>query len=179
MYFAKLYDDNLPFFEQNIDLKKMKPFNELYDMGEEGDKIMACIYRVYDLKSSFYHAIEKEEDRIKDVFDTYIGEDFDIKPYLKHIDKFKDVCRSDLQKKLEIFKQDLEGREMFFRSLSWSDPEDRYEKDQMLISHDKLIMKYDEISKLVESEMEDLESLGGYRRSYIETLSLEAKRDQV
>lgn len=180
MYFAKLHDDNLPFFDQNNDLKKMKPFDELYQMGDKGDKIMACIYRIYDLKSGFYHSIEKEDDRIKDVCESYLGDpDFDLSKYTQQINKFKDLCRSDVQKKLDIFKQDLEGREMFFRSLSWSDPEDRYEKDQMLTSHDKLILKYEELAKKVESEIEDLESLGEYRKSFLEQLSLDmkAKRD--
>lgn len=176
MYFCKLYRDDLPFFQQNIDLKDMKLFSELYEMGEEGDKIMACIYRAYDLKSSYYHSIEKESERLKDICENYLDDsEYDMSPYRKHIEYFKDVCRSDIQKKLDVFKQDIEGREVYFRSLSWSDPEQQQEKDVMMMSHDKLVLKYDELSKKVEAEIEELESLGGYRKSWLEQLSLDHK----
>jgi hypothetical protein len=177
MVFVQLYAEYLSIFEQNPGLKNIKPLDELYKKGEEGDKIMKAIYFIYDLKSPYYSFSPKEEDRIQEVNTGFLEvETFDWKQYKEYTDFFKKHCRTELQKQLDIFRKDIQGRETFFRSLSWTDPVERVEKDILLTSHDKFIEKYAELKGKVESEIEELESLGGYRKSWLEAKSLESRR---
>ena len=45
----------------------------------------------------------------------------------------------------------------------------------MLNTQDKLFEKYKELRDKVEAEIDELESLGGYRKSFLEQLSLDAR----
>ena len=174
MSFVQLFREDINIFEQNPELKEHEPFSELYEMGIKGDMIMGALYRIYDIKSTYYSTVENEDDRVKEVNKTYLdNEDFDWRPYKTHIAAYKQDCRTELQRKLDLYREDLEGRETYFRSLRWDDPQDRYDKDQMLNTQPKMLAQYDEIKKQVESEIEELESLAGYRKSFLEQLAID------
>lgn len=179
--FVQLYAEDVSIFEQNPGLKDIKPFDELYklggEVGEDGDTAMKAIYFMYDVKSPYFSYAPKEEERIHEVNSNFLeGLEFDWDKYKKQVDFFKEYCLTELQRRLVIYRQDIDGREDYFRSLKWADPADRVEKDILLTSHDKFIEKYAELKNKVESEIEELESLGGYRKSWLEQKGLEAMR---
>lgn len=174
---VNLVDKEKSIFAQNPGLEVLTPFNELYEKGEDGDRIMKALFFIYDIKSSAYQGIPDDKERIADISENYLmNPTFPWKDYGKYSRAYKTTCVSDIQKKLDIMRMDIDEREAYFRGLSWDDPEERDIKNKMMSDHDKFIEKYEKVMKLAEEELEELESYGGYIKSYIESLGIEQKR---
>lgn len=171
----QLVDPDKSLFAQNPGLKDLPPFNELHEMGPQGDKIIKALYYIHDIKSTWYAAVPIEKERIKDVSTHVLGDsNFPWKDYAKFTREYKKNCRTELQRRLASLRNDLSEREIFYRSLSWEDPQELQMKETMRISQASYLEEYHELEDLANQEIEELESLGGYTKSFIETLSLES-----
>lgn len=174
--FVQLYTDELPIFVQNPTLKEHKPFDELFEMGEEGDKIMSAIYRIYDPKSTYHITIPDEDERIQDVNENFLlDKNFDWKPYKDYIETYKKECISELQKRLLSFKSDLDGMQMYQQSLSWSDENDRGEKVQLIKEHKEFLLDYKEVLEKAEAEVIEMQNEANYIFSWLEQKALDLK----
>jgi len=177
VFFIQLYRDDIGIFAQNPMLKEFKPFDELEKLGEQGEKVMSAIFRIYDVKSPYYSVDASEKDRIEDVNKNYLeDEDFDWKEWDEYIKVYKEICRTPIQQKLDLLIEDINGREGFFRSISWDDEELRIERDLMTSNHHTFLKNYNDLVKEVNEELEEQLSLGDYRKSWLEQLAKDTEQ---
>ncbi len=180
--FARIYADDLTFSEQNPFIKEMKPFCDLYeDSNEHGDRIMGGIYRIYDLKSSYYAAIDDEKERIEDVNLSFMKQsNFPWNEYKRFILSYKDKCRTELQKRLSVMRLELSEREMFYRGLAYDNEDDLIMKETMRKTQKSYLEEYEELEMLAREEALEQESYAGYLKSYqerkAEAMTVEMKK---
>lgn len=178
MHFIQLYREDINIWEQNPFLSKIEPYKKLYKEDKKEGNILLSLYMTYDIKSPMYARIQNEAERIKDVSDTFLGDpNFDWEPYNEYVDAYKIDCRTEIQKQLDQLRDDIDRREAFARKLSFEDDEERALKLDLLDTQDKYIEKYKILVDKCADEVEDLESLGQYRKSYLEQLGIELEAE--
>jgi len=168
--FAVIYADDMTFSEQNPLIKEMKPFCDLYEESDElGYKIMGGIYRIYDLKSSYYAAIDDEKERIEDVNLSFMKQaNFPWNEYNRYILSYKDKCRTELQKRLSVMRLELSEREIFYRGLAYDNEDDLIMKETMRKTQKSYLEEYEELEMLAKEEVGEQASYAGYIKSYQE-----------
>ena len=175
--FIEVKDVHGSFSKQNPEIHLISPYAALYKkLGEEDyDKVMMGMYLVYDPKSKLNSSGKRsEKDKQKDVSVNYHKNGkFSWSKYKKISASYLEDFRTDLEKKVDYLKQEIEERESYMKTLSWE--ADSTKKDKMLLNHDQYLKKYLEVKKEVDAERADISSRGGTTLSRTERLILDAE----
>lgn len=166
--FARLPKDPKDFWKLNVELAYIEPFYS-FSKKEESAVIMTAIWMVFDPKSSLYNSSVPEEKIKEEIAKSFLKDKvkgFKWSDYKNLVEKYKDFCKTKIEKELDNYLLMLQDRQQTGQDLDWA--EDFDTKEKIFSTQSKYYNEYLAIRSRLREEREESLAHGKYTPSMIE-----------